>query len=329
VRTWLLALALVSCGARTDLGGRVGLDAGAHPDGAADAAPDATPGACPTTTMLAQTAPQPDTLVLDGAFVYWRDSSGIWRVPKTGGTAQLLAPAVSHFWPDISAFAIGGGFVFYSDDGNGERVPVGGGAPDPLGFTLDIPSFAVGAGHVYVWSHVGFVEISRFDFSGKGLAVVDELPQPPSRMVFVGPTAYAATDPGVWKLDFGAGNQLLSGLTAVDVAVDGTDVYFTSSDATNGARVLVLSMPSLATTPVADTAGAFTLALDATDLYFVDADGQRVRRIAGRTGPVTDVATVGPLLAPVDLAVDDACVYFTASSRKDAKTAGAVMVAPK
>jgi hypothetical protein len=132
-----------------------------------------------------------------------------------------------------------------------------------------------------------------------------------------------AEDPGVE-----CNGTLLSGLTATDIAVDGNDVFFTSNDATNGARVMHLVLPSLKTAPIADTEGAFALAQDDSDLFFTDGLNLRVRRIEGKTGPVTDIAKDASM-GPVDLVIDDTCVYWTASSRFDKTGSGVVMAGPK
>ncbi len=248
MRRWFFAVAIVAgCGARTDLGARIALDAStdAFADDAPSDAPDAS-SACPAPVTLAQTAAQPDAIAIDGEWIYWHDGAGVFRVKKTGGPAHFVAKASPAIWPDLVAFALAGGFVFYADGDVILRAPVGGGTTVPFAFTLASAGFATDASHVFAWSRVGSpTEIDRFDFSGAGFTKVDVLSEPPSEMVFDGKTAYAAADPGVWKLGFGAGDELLSGLTATDVAVDGATVYFTSDDATNGARVLALSTQTL------------------------------------------------------------------------------------
>jgi hypothetical protein len=337
VREWVLAAALVACGARTPLatGGKAPVDAGSHDAGAdTDAADaDAATTLCggPGGAELAATGPHPDTIVVDGGFVYWHDAEGISRVPIGGGAVQPVAKVAAQLFPDLSAFAVGGGFVFYGDGAAIERAPVAGGGPTPIAPVLPLPGFAASKSFVRVWRRNGptTYPILRLDFASGQVLGVDDLPEKPNEMFFVGEDAWVAADPGVYRIPFGSPPQILSGQTASDIAVDADTIYFTSSDATNGARVVVLSKQTLKASDLPDTFGAFAIAMDDADLFFTDGNGLRVRRIDGKTGPVEDVASDGPDFAPVDLALAGACVFWTSSSRSGATSPGKVMVAPK
>jgi len=328
VKRWIVAGALlVACGARTDLGKRSIADA------AVDAPADVPVPAC-ASGALAATGTKPDTIAIDGAFVYWHDETGVSRVPKTGGQPEVVASSPATFWPELAAFALADGYVFFaSAAGTASRVAASGGTADILGWNQPELAFAASSKFVYAWSPQGGpTPIMRFGFDGSGPNQVDDLTHPPNEMIVdANETAYVTSDPGVLANDY-AGKSgldvLLSGLTATDVAPAGEDVYFTSDDATNGARVMVVSTKTLNAHPIGDTKGAFALAQDDSDLYFTDGLGLRVRRIAGKKGPVTDVASVGPNFSPIDLVVDGACVYFTSAPR-DGGSAGAVTVAPK
>jgi hypothetical protein len=315
---------LVACGARTELRtGAPATDSGTTTD--------ATTLACPSIAQIAQTSSRPDALVIDGDYVYWHDAKGISRVHKSGGAPEwIVANQLTHYWPHLAPFALGGGYVFYADTLDYvSRVPVSGGAPEKFGFGAVETGFASGTSHVYFWERtVGVTDIKRIDFAGQGLVTWDTVPEPPSEMVFDGDAqAIAAADPGVFDVHSG-GPEILSGLSAVDLAFDPTHVYFTSDDATNGSRVMTLVISSLATTPIADTAGAYAIAIDANDIYFTDRTALRVRRIANKTGPVTDVASSDAGFEPIDVALDGACVFWTSAAHAD-DAPGAVMVAPK
>jgi len=267
---------------------------------------------------IVKTGALPDTIVLDGPWVYWHDATGIFRAKKTGGAPETLAQPVPYFWPDLAAFAVGGGHLFHGD---GDAIVFDGKTIDKL----PSPGFAASASHVLVWSRdVLPTPLYRFAFDGTGGWNNEYITHKPIAMTFAPPEIVCvAEDPGVE-----CAGQLLSGLTATDIVATPSDVWFTSNDATNGARVMHIVLPSLATTPIADTTGAFGLAQDDTNLYFTDGLGLRVRRIEGKSGPVVDIAS-DPGFGPVDIVVDDTCVYWTASSRFDKTGTGVVMAAPK
>jgi len=332
-------MALVACGARTPLatGGEGASDAGADApfDARADAKSDAATVACgaPGGSVLAASDPEPDTIVLADGFLYWHTANGISRVPVVGGPVEPLdvSPSAQPF-PDLSALAVGGGYVFFADQNAVDRVTVSGGAPESL-FSLPTPGVAASATRVHAWPRngPGEVAVRVLDFGAQSFSSYT-VAEPPNAMFFVGEEAYVAADPGVYVAQPQASSaEILSGQTATDVVVDADaeNVYFTSDDGTNGARVIVLSQTTHQQSDVAGTSGAFALAMDATDLFFTDADGLRVRRVDGKTGPVEDVANDGPDFAPVDLVVDDSCVYWTSASRAGETQQGRVMVAPK
>lgn len=308
----IFCLVLTACGARSEI-------RGALPDASVvDASPDVSQTSCANGVIrIAATGSQPDTIVLDGDWVYWHDATGIFRSKKTGGSPETLAQPAPYFWPDLTAFAVGDGHLFHGD---GDSIVFQGAT---IG-TLASPGFATGPSHVFVWSRDAIpAPFLAYAFDGT-LASSGTFPRKPVEMTFIGPGApCVAEDPGV-ECD----GLLLNGLTASDLVATTSDVWFTSNDATNGARVMHIELPSAKTTPIADTTGALAIAQDDSDLFFTDGLGLRVRRIEGKTGPVTDIAS-DPSLGPIDVVVDDTCVYWTASSRFDKTGSGAVMAAPK
>jgi len=311
----IFCLVLTCCGARSEIRGGL-------PDAAADddVTADAAPPACSNVGVIVQTGTLPDTIVLDGSYVYWHEQSGLFRALKSGGGApEQVADATSSFWPDLAAFAIGGGgHLFYGE------YPYAMYDDTPIE-TFSSPGFGASGSHVFMWSRDELPSpLVRFDlFSGIPTAI-GTIARKPVEMTFAQPEVMCiAEDPGVE-----CGGQLLSGLTATDLVATAKDVWFTSNDPTNGARVMHIELPSAKVTPIADTQGALAIAGDETTLFFTDTEGRRVRRIDGKTGPVSDVASVGNQLTPVDVVMDDTCVYWTnASLAPDAP--GVVMAAPK
>jgi hypothetical protein len=309
---------LVGCGARTELDGASSRRDASVVDVATEGAPTATSCAAGV-VQVATAGTLPDTIVLDDAWVYWHEQGGIFRVKKTGGAIETLQPASSAFWPDLAAFAVGGGSLFYGKDASSVM------RDEQTLYALPSPGFAASASHVFVWSRdILPSPLLEFAFDGTGGWNNSYITRKAVEMSFAPPEIVCvAEDPGVE-----CGGQLLSGLSATDLVATNEDVWFTSNDATNGARVMHIELPSLKTTPIADTVGALAIAGDATALYFTDATNRRVRRIEGKTGPVSDVASVGPELTPVDVVADDTCVYWTSSSVAP-NGPGAVMAGPK
>ena len=292
----IFCLVLTACGARSEI-------RGALPDASSG---DVSPSSCANgVVQIATTGSQPDTIVLDGNWVYWHDATGIFRTKKTGGAPETLAQPTPHFWPDLAAFAVGDGHLAYDIEGKS--------------------GFVASSSHVFSWPRdVLPTPLVRFDFGSSSGQIIATLQHQPIDMAFASSESPCiAEDPGVE-----CGGQLLSGLTATDLVVATNDVWFTSNDATNGARVMHLVLPSLKTAPIPDTTGAFAIARDESDLFFTDGLGLRVRRIEGKTGPVKDIAK-DPSFGPIDLVVDDTCVYWTGSSRFDKTGSGVVMAAPK
>jgi hypothetical protein len=314
----IFCLVLIGCGARSEIGGALP-DASVVMDAADGGGNDVATTSCTTgVVQIATTASQPDTLMLDSEWVYWHDGAGIFRVKKTGGGVETLAKLAPYFWPDLTAFALSGGHLFY---GAGDEILWDGQTITKL----DTPGFAVETDHVFAWSRATLPSpIFRFYLDGTGGPIALKLTHRAVEMAFTSSVGFCfAEDPGVE-----CSGTLLSGLTATDIVATDEDVWFTSNDATNGARVMHTVLSSLKTSPIADTTGAFALAQDDANLYFTDDTNLRVRRIEGKTGPVTDIAS-NPVFGPVDIVVDDTCVYWTAASHFDKTGSGAVMAGPK
>jgi hypothetical protein len=304
-----------ACGARSEIGGA--LPDASVVDVSSDEAASQT--SCQKGVVeIAKTGSHPDTIVLDGAWVYWHDEGGVFRAKKTGSAPETLAQTTSKLWPDLAAFAVGDGHLFYGD---GDAIVFDGKTID----TLASPGFAASSSHVYAWSRDLLpTPLFRFAFDGTGGWNNEYITHKPVEMTFAPPEIPCiAEDPGVE-----CAGQLLSGLGATDLVATQTDVWLTSNDATNGARVMHIELPSLKTTPLDGTIGALAIAADDSDLFFTDATNRRVRRIEGKAGAVTDIALAGDGFGPIDLVVDDTCVYWT-NGTVVPDGQGAVMAAPK
>lgn len=307
----IFCLALTACGARSEI-------AGGSPE-ITDASADKVIESCEMGLFsFGRTGSRPDTIVLDGPWVYWHDADGVFRIDKNGGAPETLGKPTSSFWPNLAALAVGGGHVLYAD---GSTLVLDGKTLGSLASAETVASSA----HFFAWARDSTpTEVRRFDFDGANESPFQVTTGNTTEMTFTtSESPCVAADPGVQ-----CGAQLLSGLSATDIAVSGDDVFFTSNDATNGARVMHLVTPSLKTVPIADTTGAFALAQDDSNLYFTDDHDFRVRRIEGKTGVVVDIAKTAGKYEPIDIAVDDKCVYWT-NAPIAPDTQGWVMAAPK
>ena len=338
---WIFLALLAACGGRTGLGVGQHALADASPP-SFDAGPDAIPifdasddvpaplGCANGLVKIADTGAQPDQLVLDGGFLYWHDQDGISRVHKTGGTVQGLTKTPAPGWPELAAFALSSTDVYFAFGPQIGMVPKQGGPMTPI--PLPIPNFpfvATSKTTLYAWSGgmPGPLFAAPLGGGGPG-APIATLPTPTSKIVVDGNRGYTATDGGVQAVDLGTGTiTWLSGLGAADVAVDASDVYFTTIDMTNGAAVMRVPKTGGPQSTVVAENGAYAVALSATDLYFTERLDMLVKKVVGKTSSlVVIVASFDFTTQPIALALDDQCVYVTVAPNG---APGAIYGAPR
>src|SRR5262249_48657628 len=141
--------------------------------------------------QIAATGAQPDTIALDGDWVYWHDATGIFRAKKTGGGVETLATSTPYFWPDLTAFAVGAAQLVYGD---GSSIIFQGSCIGKLA----TPGFAASNSYVFAWSRDVYPSpFFRFAFDGT-LTSSGAFPRKPVEMTFVGPgVPCVAEDPGI------------------------------------------------------------------------------------------------------------------------------------
>jgi hypothetical protein len=287
--------------------------------------------ACATHLVkIGDTAKDPDEILIDGDFVYWHDAIGVARAPKAGGPAQVLAPVPQLGWPALGTFALSSTDVYF---GSGPTmiamVSKQGGPMQPVPMPIpNFPRVATSSTMVYGWAEGAPSPLFAAPLGGGPGKPIGNLPTPTSKMVIDGARGFTATDAGVQSVDLVTGAvTFLSGLGASDVAVDSTDVYFTTIDVTNGTSIMRVPKNGGPQSKVVDWNGAYGIAVGETDLYFTDRLDMLVQKLVGKTGSsIVQIAGFDPTTQPVDIALDEQCAYFTVAP---SGAPGAIFAAPK
>jgi len=299
-------------GAETNLGS----DAGDARDGgdAADAPPACTGPQCPV--VLATDSDPGCCVVTDGNYVYWVSNAGtgypIMRVPAAGGTPQQFdraefgindmvikdgvlywaatngifrrdlasasgsATKIASGSPNYGPIGVDDNFVYWADVAGSpiHKTPIAGGT------TVD---FATAMTAQYVAADGTNVYWSDFDLQGGSFVMAPVGGGTPTVV------ATALSNPG-------------------DIAVDGTNVYYTNSSTLFGSKFWKLPRTGGTPTMIALSPDflVYAIAIDATDIYWAAYNKIGKAPLAG--GAVTTVAT--GQMGATSIAVDAVNVYW-------------------
>lgn len=334
-----LAVVIVACGARTDLGGERSLDR----DGgdAGDAASDANfgeagppPPPCKVTqpTLLASGGKEIQFVALDQDDVFWTDFAlgTVSAVAKGGGDARVIAAGRE----SPSGVAAKDGVVYWTEF-NGDMVasaPASGGASTTIAANQDGAYDVTLSGSAIYWTTFRGCTVSRID-AGKSTQL-DKAKQPFSDIASAGPLVFwiSFEKKSVERYDATSNTRstIVDGGTTPPfaIATDGTNLYFGE---TSAAATTIGFIPTAGGGPKTLFSSECTedgglvgtclagLATDGTTLYFTG-EG-RVRKMPVGGGEPTVVAD--QQARPYAVAVDDSCVYW--SNLGD----GTVWAAPK
>jgi hypothetical protein len=347
-RSAIAAVWIVGCGARTGLD--VPADASpdvhvvdASHDAPVDVSPDVPPpppppppATCPFTkqTELAMVADAPvDFILLDATFVYFHTQGGIWRVPKSGGTAKELAITGPADWPVWSFFTVDATSITWASldssatDSLVATAPIGGGPATTI-TTLPGRFMAILDGSQrFVWQP-DYVDGLLDVISGTTATTIAKLPEGTLELAEHGASLYGASSKGVFRLD-GTTTKFLSTMPSGALAMDDANVYFTQSE-TSGVttsavyRVDILGAKSAVPISAADTDLLGGIAIAGDYVYVTRRSGSVMR--VDKNGQTS--ATIGTFDGQImDIATDGACVYFT-STEEDVFANSHVFVAP-
>lgn len=194
------------------------------------------------------------------------------------------------------------------------RVPKQGGTPQPLGLKIDTLLMTFDNTDIYTWPWEGAPTLYRLSTQGGAPTLITSaLPPLTNSVVIDGPMAYVgAAQSGLFTLTLSDGTlQQTSAITAWNVVIDATDIYFTTGD--NGAvgpnAIVRIPKGGGLATVVTNAEYAFGIALDGDQIYYADEFEGTVRRIA-KTGGPTVVIYSFPQDFPSAVAVDETCVYW-------------------
>ena len=269
------------------------------------------PEAGGTPTIIATNQDFPWAIAVDDSNVYWTNydngygpsaggsttSGTVMKVPLTGGTPVTLAQGLQNPW----GIALDATNVYFSNAGGGtiKSVPIAGGNVTVLASGLLQPEgIAVQNGVVYWVNYAGTTVNNNFyvesvattggtpkvlssstdAFEGFGLAV-----NATSIFLSTEQGAVGAATDGLLSMPL-AGSSAPTVLASAEVtpfaiALDATNVYWTSNYVNNG---MVSSMPLAGGTPTrlaTNLTNPTGIAVDATGVYYTAAGGGRVWRL--------------------------------------------------
>jgi hypothetical protein len=268
-------------------------------------------------------------IALDVDSVYYRDQSGIWRVPKRGGAATMLATAPPAYSPIANAFAVEDGSVAWWNllFGMGAmdvfRVSKQGGAPTKIATVHNYVWNGVSGapGTLYMWSGQGGVPLDYVSADG-GVTEIFRTQAYTDAILYDAPDLYLAVNNGIQRLRGGTSLEIVGGLGNVPayidfMAMDLTTVFFTAGGLQGMSFVASVPKAGAPATVLFQNGGfAESIALDATHVYFVLVDRSMpsatiVRVNKDGSSPTTMFTSSGESI--LNVAVDDQCVYWTAA----------------
>ena len=329
VRRFLPACLAIACGARTELGTTpdASIDVASH-----DAVLELTevgppPPACTATqtTSLGPTNGIVNGLALDDAYVYFRESDGLSRLPKGGGIPQHVGATQLTGGSFINAFVVDAKYA-YLGDANGAvvRVAKQGGPEESLGLNVPQALFTLDGENLYAWGWEGSTNLYRLVLGGGMTVVTSSLPALTNSIVIDGNTAYiGAAQTGLFKLNLLDGLVVfMAQVEAWNLVADATNLYFSTGDhGPNGPNAIMSTAKADGTTTTLTSAKyAFGLALDGGQIYYTDEFEGTVRRISTQGG-VSAIIDSTPDDYPTAIATDDRCVYWS--------SVGGIWVAPR
>lgn len=262
--------------------------------------------------------PTPTRLALDDTNVYFVDynGGGVFRVPKTGGTATTLATGQKSV-----RIAVDDTHVYWTNEQGSQisRVPKQGGATQVVTNQANTPfTFTLSDSTVY------YAELRAGGSVGSVAKTGGAAPTPlatgenwPFEVALTGTHLYwteLANNAGVRRVALAGGpaETVITGLNNPTAVVqDGINLYI-AVFGTGGSKgqVLSLSLQGSTLTPLAiNQAQPRGLAFDATFIYWTNGgDGTVMKTAKNGSGTPTVIASGG--IEPLGIAVDSLAVYW-------------------
>jgi hypothetical protein len=246
----------------------------------------------------------PTTIAVDGKYVYWPSPTGIMRVPKAGGAAEIVAVTSG----GVSAIAVDATSVFFAVGGGIHRAPLAGGDSMLLASGTVTNAIALDATFVYWADNRGPIQRVRREggdteqiaFSG---GYPSRLAMEANRLYWLDATGILTTTPGnrtpttLWM-----GAPSINALIAVRGSV------FVTAVRAGGQGVFSLAATGGEPKPLAMPQLPLGLAVDDANVYFSDRTRGTVEFVPRAGGAAVPLATAQ--LGPDAVALDDDFVYW-------------------
>jgi hypothetical protein len=272
-------------------------------------------GACQP-VVLASGIDAPVGLALDSSFVYFTSPSGgtVSKVPVGGGNLVPIATgessptgiavdAVNVYWSDATA----GGNIMKAALPNGSPKPVATGLATPFWITTD-------GTNVYCSLGGANADVIQVPVTGGTPSNIATGQMFPYGMAIDANNVYwgSNSNTGVLKYPLlgGTASSVAGALDALQVATDGTYVYWTTYNSGGGVSRATPGGASEGTL-VGGFAYPFGIAVDSTNVYF--GTNNAVLRVPVGGGTATQIATDN---APEQLAVDATAVYWASKGNR-------------
>jgi hypothetical protein len=240
-----------------------------------------------TPTVLAVTDSAPFGVVVDATSVYWIEATSLWRIAKTGGTAQKVVTAANavDFTHNL---AVDDTYLYFNYSGVNrvDKTATGLSATDYDRLAIDSAnSLVLDGDSVYFTTDHEVIKVAKTGGSesklAEGLSRLNALAVCGGQVVFIDSGDGNGGGQRLFKVPTGGGAMVQLGDTfsgTLDAALgcDGSYIYFASEYF----DIMRVALTGGTPEQFACNSGGYQMALDASSLYWVGYNSQKLFTIA-------------------------------------------------